>query len=235
MKRRHVPKYSSLTSLLDVLFILMFASLAQAAALVERAREQPPTDKRSPADSAHTRAGTEDAGMGSAPDAGASDGSVAAPSIAVDAGTAAGTPKQKFHDQAIAVLMRTMQRRRPIYVNVSRDGVLQTIEYLDGIYPKKLDVVRSLLRRVPDPNIEWTYVGDADDSAQICRVVRDQLKIDDLDNDLIIIVPEVPLSELNNALVGGMRRDQARCGGKGIAVLVDPASGPAPQAPVKQP
>lgn len=235
MKRRHVPKYSSLTSLLDVLFILMFASLAQAAALVKRAQEQPPTDKRSPADSAHSKAGTQDAGAGTAPDAGVSDGGVAAPSVALDAGTMAGTPKQKFYDQAIAVLMKSVQQRRAIYVNVSEQGVLKSLEYLDGIYPKHVELGTPLTRRVADPNVEWTYNGDSDVRAQICAIVREQLATDSLAHELIIIAPEVELTRLNEALVLGLHRDQRRCGHNGIAVVVDPSNDTNIPAKPKQP
>lgn len=235
MKRRHVPKYSSLTSLLDVLFILMFASLAQAAALVKRAQEQPPTDKRSPADSAHSKAGTQDAGAGTAPDAGVSDGGVAAPSVAVDAGAMAGTPKQKFYDQAIAVLMKSVQQRRAVYVNVSKQGVLKSLEYLDGIYPKHVELGTPLTRRVADKDFEWVYNGDSDKRAQICTIVREQLATDTLEHELIIITPAVPLDELTNVLKEGMRRDQRRCGHNAIAVVVAPSDDTNTPAKPKQP
>jgi len=40
--RRRVTRYAELTSLLDVLFILLFASLIQAAGVVSKAEEEPP-------------------------------------------------------------------------------------------------------------------------------------------------------------------------------------------------
>lgn len=230
MRRRNVPKYGSLTSLLDVLFILMFASLAQAAALVEKAREQPTrTEKRSPDETVSVPAGTRDAGVGSSKDAGALDGSVAAASLAKDAGADPGAPRQKqLYDKAIDKLTRSLKRRRPIYAHVSAFGALEVLAYTDAGTDKRVQVSTPLVHKSADVDVEWVYRNDG-----ICNIVRTQLKLDSLENELIVVVIEnsADPSAQNLALIRGLKLEASRCDKKGLLHFEAPDSASLPTPP----
>lgn len=222
MRRRNVIKYSSLTSLLDVLFILMFASLAQAAALVEKARDQAKqSEQRSQANPSNIKAGASDAGTATVADAGIADGAVAAPSLATDAGTAPGTPKNQLHDRAIAQLRQALLKRRPIYVRITVDGMLRALEYREAGKQKQLKLVMLLVKRDPDPDREWQYLAEVDPAMRICAIVRKQLKLADLRNELIIIAPDVPFTKLNDALHEGLKREPNHCEINGMVAYVN--------------
>ncbi len=224
MSRRHVPKYGSLTSLLDVLFILMFASLAQAAALVERAREAPKTDKRSKAPSTQTKLGTEDAGVTAAPDAGAVDGAVAEKPASLDAGAEKPARKhRRLYAKAVARLTQSLERRRPIYAYVSSLGVLEVLRYAEDGEDNRVQVSEPLVKRSQDPDIEWVYANRG-----ICEIVRSQLKLTTLENELIIVMFDKSKDEQSqdDALVRGLLSEPSRCGHKGLLDIEPPKGQP---------
>lgn len=183
MSRRPPPQYSSLTSLLDVLFILLFAALVQSAQLVAEA----------------------DAGTAEVTPAPVT----AAPEPPPDAGVAdAAVPPAPLRQQALARVAESMSARRMVYARVSADGALVAIEP-EGAPAIELRV--PLLTRVPDPDIGVAYLGDDNPALRMCAVVAAQLGLRDLGGQLVVMVPERPLLELVVALVEGLRRDQERC------------------------
>jgi hypothetical protein len=201
VSRRPPPRYASLTSLLDVLFILLFAALVQSAQLV-----------------AEADAGTAEATLGPV---------VAAPEPAPDAGVAeAAAPPAPLRQQALARVAESMSARRMVYARLSAGGALVAIEP-EGAPAIELRV--PLLYRVPDPDVGVAYLGDDNPALRVCAVVAAHLGLTDLGGQLVVMVPDRPLVELVVALVEGLRRDQERClRDQGApAVLLDAAGAPA--------
>jgi hypothetical protein len=208
VRRRETTRYASLTSLLDVLFILVFAALIHAAATVERAHGEAVVEIEPPAPSlAH------DAGL---PDPGAA---------ARDAGPIEPSRAQ-LYDEALAQLAHAIERRSATFARISSAGVLVSIER----DPDRSGSIRGLelgvplLERVPDADVGTVYLGERIPELRVCTVVRRHLGRDDLGDELVIIIPEVPLAELEVALVRGLRRDQERClrDEGAVGVVVDP-------------
>jgi hypothetical protein len=212
VRRRESTRYSSLTSLLDVLFILVFAALIHAAATVERAHGEavaeiePPPLPPAPA-LAH------DAGP---PDLGAAgrDADPIEPSRA------------QLYEEALAELAHAIERRSATFARISPAGVLVSIERdpdRTGSI-RELELGVPLLERVPDADVGTVYLGERIPELRVCTVVRRQLGRDDLGDELVIIIPEAPLAELEVALVRGLRRDQERClrDEGAVGVVVDP-------------
>lgn len=204
MRRRGV-RYAELTSLLDVLFILVFASLVQAAALVKKARE--PAASPPPA-----RAAT----------------SPTLPRPGLPPSRAA------VRRQAAARLLDLLRKRGIIYVRVSAAGVLTAVEVEDEggrVRAQRLRI--PLVQRVADRDVGLVYLGDRNAGLRICSLVRLNLGRQDLAQHLVVVVPELPWERLRYALVEGMLRDQDRCFAdeKGTAVVVDPRRPPGKERP----
>lgn len=204
MRRRRVTRYAEMTSLLDVLFILLFASLIQAAGLVEGAAEQP-EDEPEPEQVAKPP-----------------------PAPPIDAGPpvdAAPPPShQVLRTRALDEVMRSMGDRAVIYVRISADGVLTAIERSDGGDVHAVPVNVSLLERVADPDIGAVYSGDRSPDLRLCTRVRVTLGLQDLADRLVVVASEAAVGELPIALVDGLRRDTDRCylDERGVSVLVTP-------------
>jgi hypothetical protein len=215
VKRRPAPRYSSLTSLLDVLFILVFASLVQSAALVEGAAAEPVEAEQ--ADDEAPAVVSED------PDAGV-------PSIVdeIEVVRDAALDHGELADRAVAELTESLRQREVLFARVSREGTITAIERVDGEQVSGLELEVPLLARVPDPDVAVRYLGERNPELRVCSVVRQTLERDDLDGALVIIVPEVGLGELVVALVDGLRRDQERCFGDegALGVVVEPGRHP---------
>ncbi|HUH03947.1 MAG TPA: hypothetical protein VML75_18250 [Kofleriaceae bacterium] len=200
MRRRGV-QYGSLTSLLDELFILLFASLARAAGVVHDSAAAATAEPAAPV----------------APD----------PALPPDAGAPAPVPEPsrvELRAEAIAELARGLELRQPVYVRISPEGAVIAIEV--GTTPGTGDrqVGVPLLERVPDPDVGISYLGDRSADLRVCSIVMHHLGRADLRHDLVIIAPEVPLGELPVALVVGLQRDQERCArdAQGVAIVIDP-------------
>jgi hypothetical protein len=200
MSGRPLPAQSgSLTSLLDVMFLLMFAALINAGARAPDEAEAAPPPTASPSASAPAA----DAG---APDAGKK------PSPAFDAA----------RRRALDDLARAAQSRAAVVARVSADGVLRALD-------RGGDVVQlgtPLVERVPDPDVALAYLGDRSAELRVCAIVARSLSVSDLRDHLVVVVPDAPLADLPIGLVEGLRRDAVRCleEQRGFAVLVDPAS-----------
>jgi hypothetical protein len=203
VRRRRSAQPESLTSLLDVLFILVFATVVQLA--VSRSGGDEPVAAAPPP--------PPDAGV---PVAAEADGGVTAPA---DTGL--------LRRRAIGELTRSLEGRAAVVVRVGADGVLRA---LDGDGGAAVALGAPLLERVPDPDIALAYLGDRSSDMRVCRIVALRLGLADLRGYLVVIAPDVPLVQLPVALVAGLRRDAERClqEQQGAAVVVDPSTAIAP-------
>jgi hypothetical protein len=207
MRRRGAPGQPSFTSLLDVLFILVFATLVHEAASRQGAAAPAPSPTPTPA--------------------------VAA--AAVDAGTPAPAPAPapgyaELRRAALTALRDDLGGRPALIAHVSRDGRLVAVELAD----RRIELGVPLLARVPDPDVQLSYLGDTSPALRVCAVVAQALGARDLAGDLVVITADAPLGELTVALVAGLRRDAERClpDQRAVAVVVDPAPlAGAPPAP----
>jgi len=211
MRRRGAPAQPSLTSLLDVLFILIFATLVHAAVTrQEAATAKTPAPVPAP-------------------------GSAAAP---IDAGAPAPVPAPappdyaRLHQAALTALRDDLGGRPALVAHVSRDGRLVAVELAD----RRIELGVPLLARVSDPDVQLSYLGDTSPALRVCAVVAQALGARDLAGDLVIITADAPLADLTVALVAGLRRDAERClpDERAVAVVVDPqalAGGPDAGAP----
>lgn len=202
-----------MTSLIDVLFILVFASLVQSAA-ARKSLSAAPTAPVAP--------------LTGAPDAGVV-------MAALDAGVPGDAPpvdRAGLRDQALSALAAAMATRPVLIARVSRDGVLTALELPD----RRIELGAPLLERVPDRDVVVAYLGDRTADLQICRIAALRLGAVDLAPYLVVIAPDAPLAELQVALVAGLGRDAARCQrDQGVAaVLIDPGAR-APSSPPRSP
>jgi hypothetical protein len=186
--RHRVRRPMDLTSLFDVLFIVVFVALIRAAAAMHAEAEatRPPPPKQvaprppePPADVA------------------------------------------KLRMRALANLTAELAGRTPIVVRVSAEGVIEAIE-ADG---KKLAVGVALLQHDPDPLVRKTYSGDRTAQLRVCWIAARQLGVPDLARHVVIVAPARALTDLSDALAGGLERDVSRCliDQHGIATIVPPA------------
>ncbi len=201
MPRRRPTQYSSLTSLLDVLFILVFASLIHAASKVEASQRAPQPQP------AAVAAAPPDAGV---PDAAPPDAVVEPAPTSV-------------RQAAAAAIARSVDTRATQLAHISSRGVLTAVEPADG---ESILVGAPLLERVDDPDIALAYLGDRNAALRICAIVAAALGRADLARDIVVIVPDASIDQLPVALVEGIRRDLERCAADqgALAVLVDPGN-----------
>lgn len=196
MRHRRPIRYSSLTSLLDVLFILVFASLTQAAGLVQKAEQ--------------TEVVPKEVQQAPAPKP---------PPIPIS------TSHAQLRDAAQVQVLRDLQGRPTVYVRISANGHLLAIER-DGIPNaiKTLDPPTPLLVKTDFEGGGTSYQGNQEPGHRICSLVRKELALGSLENYLVIFAPEVGLDGLQVALARGLRSDQQYCfkDEGGIGILVDP-------------
>jgi hypothetical protein len=200
MRSRRTPRRPpDLTSLFDVLFIVVFASLIRAAA-VEHAAEHP-------------------AGPPPRPSAPATPPAIAAlrqhALTQLGAELAARTPLIVRISEHAGI--QGAGRDIPGYV-------IDALE-VDG---KRLALDAPLLERDPDPDIVVSYLGDRSTDLRICRIAALHLGAAELSRYLVIIAPVLPLADLPHALYDGLHRDLDRCLTEqhGLAALIDPAAMP---------
>ncbi|HLU67851.1 MAG TPA: hypothetical protein VKZ63_16315 [Kofleriaceae bacterium] len=212
MRRRPLVQYSSLTSLLDVMFILVFASLIHGASLEARERERAAAE----AEAREERRQAELDRLRREADAGPPE-----PATAEPAAPEAPPDGRALHRAALSELVASFERREPVIARVTEDGRLRQIESAGETIPLALPLVE----RDPDPDVALRYLGDRSEDLRLCNLVRLQLGTDDLSRHLVIVAPDAPLERLSVALARGLRRDADRCAPDlaGVAVLVDPA------------
>jgi hypothetical protein len=219
--RRPRVRYSELTSLLDVLFIVVFAALVHASALVDRARRAPdkPVVPRPEARPARPTAPAPDGG-------GALDGAAARR-------ISARTDPQGLRRRAASALVAASARAGVVRVRVSAAGRITGLTVESAGRARTLVVDMPLLERVPDPNVGVAYLGHRSAALRVCTAVRRALGWPTLRDALVILQPAKPLAKLQVALVEGLRADQNRCfrEERGLAVILDPNPDDAKTAP----
>lgn len=234
MRHRRRRRAAELTPLLDVLFILLFATLVQTRHAAEGGAP----------------AGMSDAGVdaASAADAGIVDAGPAAGAADADRGDAgasdAGGHETRAHRRA-ALIAGSVRYRDVLVVEVSAAGdVVGRARWRDGVLLSKERLHHRLLREVPpeesDMGIE--YRGDSRPEHRLCQIAlasidlatpdlatpdlaAPDLATPDLDRALVVIVADTPLGELPLALRDGLLRDAGRCfdNAGGVAILIDAA------------
>lgn len=206
-RNRRLVRYAELTSLVDVMFILMFATIIQVTALSE--------DARARAVPASTRAAAQNTAR-------------AVPRAAPDASVNPGrTPTATYESdraRALRDLTTAIGGRRVVVVRVSEGGTVASIEQSVGGRPDRAGLSVPLLARVADPDVVLTYLGDRSPELRVCGIVRAALPGRRLDDAIVAIVPDVARARLPVALVEGLRRDAERCFAdeRAMGVLIDP-------------
>ncbi|HTL36826.1 MAG TPA: hypothetical protein VL326_27010 [Kofleriaceae bacterium] len=215
-RRRQPPP--DLTSLFDVLFIVIFAALIRAAAVQQAVAGAPAPHSPQPPSppvklevaQLHARAVTS-----------VNDNIAARPTVIVRI-SAAGSVT------AIETASVTVMNG-PATTGPATTGPATTGPATTGLTPGKTEVLDSpLLEHSPDPDIALAYLGDRAAELRICRIVAVPLALPDLADHLVILAPEKLLADLPHALVEGLRRDVERClhDQQGLAVIVDPSALP---------
>ena len=230
MRRRRRKRSSELTALLDVLFILLFASLVQARYSVERqVREQTAAipdaavpDAGAPMDAAPADAAPH-ADAAGGPDATPVPGGPGVPDAA------APPPYRQRAQHLSALIARALHGREAFVVEVSAPGILVELQHWrDGALHRRQPLHHRLVETVlpEESDEEVRYLGDTQPSQRICPLVLAQLRPQpaDLARALVVIIIDEPLAGLTRALRDGLARDAALCfqDAAGIAILLDP-------------
>jgi hypothetical protein len=225
MRRRRRKRSSELTSLIDVLFILLFASLVQARDTM---------DREEPADTLVLDAGSPDAGPDAGPpDAGPPD--AGPPDAQPDArpgddGTSPADTHREHARRLSAVVASAVQGVDVFVVEVAAAGYAVEIRrWRDGALLHRQAMQHRLVDVPPNHSSENpAYLGENQPWQRLCPLVLASLPQPqpDLGQALVLIVVDAPLGDLSLALWEGLKRDAAQCrqDADGIAILLDPAN-----------
>lgn len=199
MRRRIRTQPSSLTSLLDVLFIVAFASLAQASARVEIAeapQAQEPEKLEEPE----------------------------RPEKPAPAPRPRQVAESKIYARALVELTEANEDRAALLVRISAAGTVQSVSE-KGVDASVQALDIPLLAADPNPDVALVYRGRDNPENRVCRLVREALGGASLEGMLVVMAPAVPLSALPVALVSGLRKEPSWClrDERAFAVVVDPA------------
>lgn len=227
MRRRRHKRASELTSLIDVLFILLFASLVQARNSMQRDE---------PADTLVVDAGLPDAGPDAGPpdagpaDAGPVDAGDAAPGPD-DGGVVRATSPHRARARRLAATVASAVQGGDVFVvEVAAAGYATEIErWRDGARLDRQVVQHRLVDVPPNHSSEYpAYLGENRPWQRLCSVVLGSLPQPqpDLSGAVVFIIVDVPLEDLPLGLRDGLVEDAGRCrlDTGGIAILLDPAN-----------
>jgi hypothetical protein len=223
MRRRRRKRASELTSLIDVLFILLFASLVQARDTM---------DREEPADAGPPDAGLPDAGPADAgpPDAGAPDAGPPDAGLG-DQGASPATGTHREHARRLSALVAgAVHGRDTFVVEVAATGyVVEIRHWRDGALLRRQAVQHRLVAVPPGGLSEFPeYLGMNQPWMRLCPLVLAGLvqPQPDLGRALVVLTVDAPLGDLSLALRDGLERDAALClqDAGGIAILLDPAN-----------
>lgn len=221
MKRKAPLAPQSLTSLVDVLFILVFAALIQRAATpsstsaAPAAAPPPPPVWTPPRPLAELRA-------------------------VAEAQLAASLREQPV----IVARISARGVLTSLEVAPGAGGALAALvaPAAGSASPPRLALELPLIERVPDPDVAVAYLGARDPAHRICNAAA--ARLGSLARSLVIVSVDAPLSELMLALVAGLRRDVDHCliEHRAAAVLLDsaamaadaPAGAAAPNSPASR-
>jgi hypothetical protein len=214
MRRRAPVTYAPLTSLLDVLFILVFASLIHSAALEKQAAQ---AAAAAAAPAVPPKPPTLPATPPPVPPRGVQ-------AAAEDPAVRAAREAEALRRAAMSQIVTGLEGRGPVVARIDREGRLLALERMrDGrvvVTPLGLP----LIERVPDPDIGLVYLGERRDGPSLCSLLRLHLGARDLSDSLVIVALDAPRAQLSVALARGLERDAERCLAeqRGIAVIVYP-------------
>ncbi|MBU1410004.1 hypothetical protein KKC22_00675 [Myxococcota bacterium] len=232
--RRPRVRYSELTSLLDVLFIMLFAALVQAAQMVQSAKDAPaasprpvPGDARpaspvAPAPVKRPPADPQPPVPASPPAAAVTPPAPASP------GAVPSADLPTLRAEAASRLVARSAQAGVVRIRISAAGhILRLKADMAGLSRDQV-VDIPLLERVPDPDVGLSYLGARVGDMRLCSSVRRVLGLRDLGGALVVIETARPLRDLPVALVEGLNADQLRCyeEEKGLAVLVESTADP---------
>lgn len=150
MRRRRVYTPQPLTSLIDVLFILLFASLARATASPEPDAKEPPPAPEPAADAGPVEALAD-----------------AAPPVAPEYAAA--------RELGLARALEQLGSRPALVLRISAAGELVAIE--TGA-DETLEVRVPLLERVPDRDVALAYLGDRSPEMRLCAIAARYAPVD---------------------------------------------------------
>jgi hypothetical protein len=203
---RPLVQYSTMTSFLDVLFLLVFATLIHAADLAQKAQAKSQAK----------------------PPAAAVVAPVAPGQVSID--------PERLRKVALAEILAGLESRQAVVARVGADGRLRQLERRQDGQPVSTPVELPLVERVPDPDVLLVYLGEQNPELRLGNLVRLQLGAQDLSDTIVIVALELPLDQLSVALARGLQRDVDRCTGdqRGVAVLLDPRAAEKGEPAVKQ-
>ncbi|PKN22223.1 MAG: hypothetical protein CVU65_15415 [Deltaproteobacteria bacterium HGW-Deltaproteobacteria-22] len=220
-----------MTSLLDVLFIMLFAALVQAAQMVESAKDAPAARPRpAPGDAAsEPPAPVKPSPADSRPPVHAPP---PAPVVTLPAPASPGAVPSAdlptLRAEAARTLVARSARAGVVRIRISATGHILRLKADMAGLSRDQAVDIPLLERVPDPDVGLSYLGARVGDLSLCSSVRRALGLRDLGGALVVIETALPLRGLPVALVEGLNADQLRCyeEEKGLAVLVEGAADP---------
>jgi hypothetical protein len=206
--RRRIRLPPDLTSLFDVLFIVVFVALIRAAAAQQAAETPPPPVEPKPEPKP-------------APQPPQPPPDVAA-----------------LRTRALATFGAELASRTPLVIRVAvaladdADAVARTRITAIEADGKRVAVDVALLELSADADIEVAYLGERSADQRLCRVASLRLGVPNLARYLVIVSPDRPLSDGKYALRDGILRDLDRCylEQRGLATIVPPAP---PEPPKK--
>jgi hypothetical protein len=199
-RKRFVRRPPDLTSLFDVLFIVVFVALIRAAAAEQalaKATEPPPPEPTPPPPAPLT----------------------------VDVAALRMQAASHLHkdiDARTPIVVRIAAP--PVRANAPDASLGARIEAIE-VEGKRIPLDLPLLER--DPRVNLAYLGDRSAELRLCKIAATRAGLTDLAKHFVIVAPTLPLRDLPRALTDGLNADVARCSElRGLASLVDPAALP---------
>ncbi|MFO0616255.1 MAG: hypothetical protein U0414_26915 [Polyangiaceae bacterium] len=204
-RQRRAIRPPDMTSLFDVLFILVFVSLVNVGVN-------------------HTETEEAEAKAKSAADALASASAALASASAALSARPSAAPSVSAPPATTSPPVDLSSREATLIVRIDKDGVLQTIERADQVV-----VVRQpLLEPDEDPDRVVRYRGIRSPELRICAIVASKLGLPDLSRFVVAITTEATHKELVEALNKGIETDQKLCADeqKGFALVANAPAAP---------
>lgn len=212
MRRRAALAPQSLTSLVDVLFILVFAALVQRAAASAPATAPTSPQPAAPAPATWTPP---------------------RPLAELRAAAEAELSSSLREQPVIVARISARGVLTSLEVAPGAGGALAgLVAPAAGAAPsaesapaaQRLALELALIERVADPDIAVAYIGARDPAHRICNAAA--ARLGSLARSLVIVSVDAPMSELMLALAAGLRRDVDHCliEHRAAAVLLDSAA-----------
>lgn len=197
---RRAIRAPDMTSLFDVLFILVFVSLVNVGV------------NHTAAEEAEARAKTAEDALASA-----SVSASAAPSVAPSVSARPSASAAPSAAPSVAPPVDLSARSATLIVRVDAQGVLRAIER-DGVVTP---VDEPLLAKIDDPDVVYEYRGDRSREHRICAIVVEKLGLEELSHFIVVITTPESDAKTNLILGRGINNDRLRCADeqKGFAVL----------------